>query len=282
VVAVSLLTIWLAPSIQDFMASNASWDGLVDFSAHYNAIQLDSLDALSNPTNAGLLISIPNLGYNNHDLDQIKQYVEAGNTLVLMDDSGYGNDILQYLGVSPRFNHSPLLDPLFCYKNQYFPRITDFSSFLTNGGINSIVLNHATCIDNVLPSQYLAWSSSSSFIDLDQNGSQDDSEPQGPLVVAARVKAGLGTIYLISDPSLIINSMEEQDNNSQFVSFLIGDSGSVLVDRSHLVKSNLDIAKMNLSSLRRAFSSPYALMGLVIVIFILVSSYTFKKGEIFG
>jgi hypothetical protein len=264
------------------MASNASWDGLVDFTAQYRAIQLDSLDELSDPTNPGVLISIPNLEYNNHDMDQIKQYVETGNTLVLMDDSGYGNDILQYLGVSPRFNSSPLLDPLFCYKNQYFPRITDFSSFLTNSGINSIVLNHATCIDNVLPSQYLAWSSSFSFVDLDQNGSQGDSEPQGPFVVAARVKAGLGTIYLISDPSLIINSMAEQDNNAQFVSLLIGDSGSVLVDRTHLVKSKLDIAKMNLSSLRRVFSSPYAAIGLVIVIFILVSYYTFKKGEIFG
>jgi hypothetical protein len=282
VAAASLLAIWLTPSIQDFMASNASWDGLVNFNAQYRAIQLDSLDALSNPTNPGVLISIPNLGYNNHDLDQIKQYVETGNTLVLMDDSGYGNEVLQYLGVSPRFNYSPLLDPLFCYKNQYFPRITDFSSFLTNGGINSIVLNHATCIDNVLPSQCLAWSSSFSFVDLDQNGSQDDSEPQGPFVVAASVKAGLGTIYLISDPSLIINSMADQDNNTQFVSLLIGDSDSVLVDRAHLVKSNLDIAKMNLLTLRRTFSSPFALMGLVIVIFILVSYYTFKKGEIFG
>ena len=281
VIVVSLVAVWFYPSLNDFMASNAMWNGITE---QFQVADIDSLDNLGDKTGNNILIIIPYMPYNDNDLASIKQFVNDGNTLILMDDFGYGNSILEYLGTPIRFNHNIVLDPLFCYKNAYFPRITDFSSEIKEQGIKAIAFNHATILSQVNESQTLAWSSSSSFLDTNKNGTKDKNEPAGPFAVAAEFQIGKGTVKLVSDPSIIINTMVEQNDNNQFTKYLIGsngNSGSIMLDRSHLSKTPLDSSKISLLSFKEFIANPYVIIGLVAIIFIIVTRFTLRKGELF-
>ena len=285
IIVVSLVCIWLSPSVQDFMAANSLWNGVKDLSNEVNAANIDSLDELPESPQGKTLVAIPYLQYGDEDLPEIRNFVTEGGNLLLMDDYGYGNSVLEYLGVAARFTGEALLDPLFCYRNQWLPRITDFSPEIEESGVKVLVLNHATSLTNVAESDVIAWSSSSSFLDLDEDESWWQLEPKGPFPVAARFKLGKGTVTLVSDPSIVINSMLRKDDNYSFVKHLAG-SGSgpeqILIDRSHLQKDPRDESKIGLTNLRTVFSTPYPLLGLTAIVFIVVSRYTLKKGETIG
>jgi hypothetical protein len=281
VIVISLLCIWFYPSIQDFMAGNAMWNGIREFSAEFSTEQIDTLDELPESPEKGALVIIPYLDYAEEELVRIKQFVDDGGTLLLMDDYGYGNVVLDYLGMRARFTNKPLLDPLFCYKNQSMPRISDFAPRV-KGKIDVIMLNHATTIANITPSKAIAWSSTTSFLDLNENGTLDPDEPEGPFAVAAEFRLGKGRLLLLSDPSVAINTMVGRDDNYDFISYLInreGEQKEIQIDNSHLTKAPLDVSKTRLLDTREAMANPYALLGINAIIFGVVSRYLLKKGE---
>jgi len=276
---------WFYPSVEDFMASNRMWNGIRSFCSEFRGDNIDSLDDLPDLPEKAVLVVIPYLEYTDEELSKMKRFVDDGGTLLLMDDYGYGNSVLAYLGVGVRFTNKPLLDPLFCYKNQSMPRITDFAPKVKESGIEIITLNHATTLTNTIESEAIAWSSNSSFLDINENRSWDEVEPKGPFAVAAEIQLGNGTLALISDPSTIINTMVGRDDNYDFVRYLTGHEGEqkeILVDRSHLTKAPLDVSKTRLISAREGLSNPYALLGITAMIFVVVSRYTLKKGETIG
>ena len=57
-------------------------------------------------------------------------------------------------------------------------------------GIKIIAFDHGSALSGVAASQALAWSSSMSFMDTNQNGNLDPGEAQGPFVVAASISRG--------------------------------------------------------------------------------------------
>ena len=282
IIAISLLCIWFYPSIQDFMASNTMWNGIRNFSSEFNADDIELLGEPPDVAEETALVAIPYLDYSNEELSQLKGFVEDGGTLLLMDDYGYGNSVLAYLGVSVRFTNKPLLDPLFCYKNQWLPRIIDLAPRVKESGIDVIVLNHATTLTNVEQTDIIAWSSTTSFLDINENESWDEGEPKGPLPVATEVRFGKGKLVLAADPSIMMNSMVGRDDNYSFMRYLTSRNGEqmgILIDSSHLTKTPLDVSKTRLTGVREILSTPYPLLGIVALIFVVVSRYTLKKGE---
>ena len=177
ILVISLLYLWFFPSIQDFMASNNMWNGIKNFYNEFGAGNIESLDELPDLPEETVLVAIPYLEYSNEELPKIRRFVNNGGTLLLLDDYGYGNSVLAHLGVPVRFTNKPLLDPLFCYKNQWLPKITDLAPNVKENGIDVIVLNHATTLTNVAEAEVIAWSSPTSFLDTDENESWDEAEP---------------------------------------------------------------------------------------------------------
>ena len=282
---ISMLCIWFYPSEQDFMASNIMWNGIRDFNSEFSVDQVDSLDDLPDLPEEAVLVAIPYLEYTDEELAKMKRFVDNGGTLLLMDDYGYGNSVLAYLGVGARFTNKPLLDPLFCYKNRSLPRITDFAPEVKESDIDVIMLNHATTLTNVVESEAIAWSSSASFLDINENESWDQGEPNGPFAVAAEFRLGKGALALVSDPSIVINDMVSRDDNYAFIRYLTrhkGEEKRMLLDSSHITKTPIDVSKTRLIDRREVLSSPYALLGITAMIFIVVSRYTLKKGETIG
>ena len=279
---ISALCIWFYPSLQDFMETNTAWNGIRKFSDEYSAVNNESLVEPGDYQEGSVLVAIPGLDYSEDDLGRLKRYIDKGGTLLLMDDFGYGNSILAYLGLSARFSNRPLLDPLFCYRNQNLPRITDFDPRVKAAGIEAIVLNHPTTLIDVAGEQAIALSSPASFLDMDGSGNWSEGEPKGPFVVAAEIKLRKGMVYAVSDPSIIINTTFGRDNNEAFIKYLItrrGEPKTVTVDAQHLVKAPLDIGKERLLEIWAFLSNPFAILVIMAVLFIMIYRYTYRKGE---
>ena len=277
VLIISLACIWFSPSVQDFMAANQMWNGVSRFNRDYGAANVNSLESAQLP-DAGTLVAIPYLDYSATELEAIRSFVDHGGTLLLMDDFGYGNTVLEYLGVQARFSHQPLLDPLFCYKNPALPLITDFTTALP--GVNEVLMNHASTLLSVPEEAVVARSSSSSYLDLNGNSVYDEGEPKGPFVVAAKLKVGDGTVALVSDPSTAINSMVDKFDNRAFISDLSTNAGEgpFVFDSSHLAKAPLDVSKTKMTSIRNWLASPYVVVVITAVVFALAGVAMNKGG----
>jgi hypothetical protein len=261
------------------------WNGISDFINGYNATGIHSLDNLPELPEKVTLVEIPYLDYRSEELAKLKQFVESGGTLIIMDDYGRGNEILSYFGVDIRYSNNVLLDPLFNYRNQTMPRITDFDSEIKDSGINVITLNHATTLINADTSEVIAWSSAASFIDMDENGDWDENEPKGPFAVAARLQFGGGIICTLADPSIITSGMLDRDDDYAFIKYLTNsnsEQAEVIFDYSHLTETPLDISKTRLLDTRKVLSNPYALIGVTAVVFAVVFNFTLRKGKEVG
>ena len=72
IVAVFLITVWFFPSNVDFRPQNPFWNGLEEFQRELSAIELDSLDVLSqiDETDSAILI-IPHLPFSDSELTDI-------------------------------------------------------------------------------------------------------------------------------------------------------------------------------------------------------------------
>ncbi len=274
VVVISVIVIWFQSSVQDFMDTNTTWNGIKDFMVTFNASSMDSMAALETVPSKSTLIVIPSLKFSDGDTLSLEQFVQGGGTLILMDDFGYGNAILEKLNISARFAPGILLDPLFCYKNPEMPKIVTFSPAITAASVEAITLNRATSLENIGNGEVLASSSDTSFMDLNGNGSPDQNEPKGPFAMAVKYPMSAGIVEVVADPSVLINTMLPMDENTQFMGYLLGagaEENDVYIDKSHLPSSPLDIAKTKLIAARRIVSNPFALVGALALVFIFVS-----------
>jgi len=222
---VSWLSIAFYPSAQDFMRANPFWNGLRDFSERFEADMVPSIDQATAQRGGGLLIAIPYLSYNDEELAHIAGFVMAGGSLLLMDDYGYGNQALSALELDMEFSGEPLLDPYINYRNQWLPLATSLAPELREAGIERLNLNHATALRVRGTYEVLAWSSDTAYLDSNRNETWDEGEVRGPLPLAARAEVGLGTVTVVSDPSILINSMVGRGDNAAFLRHIIaGDN----------------------------------------------------------
>jgi Domain of unknown function (DUF4350) len=263
------VVVWFYPSNEDFRVDNPFWNGLSSLNEQAKVVLLNSLVDLPSEGKGTALLLVPYLQFSDAELEQIRGYVSVGGTLVLLDDYGFGNQVLSRLNLNMRFSGKPLLDPLFDYRNKWLPRITDLVSTPLSVNVSSVVFNHATVLNDTSDASVVAFSSSFSFLDKNSNGEWDDDELYGPFVVAAYTKMDQGYVVAISDPSFLINGMLRLDDNSQFISNVLSLHGSnpqVFVDQSHLPKSTLDDAKADLAVVYGAVASPIGTLILIVIV----------------
>lgn len=258
------LTVWFFPSNDDFRVDNPFWNGIRDIRAEYQVQPLDSLaDLPSSPDGATLLV-IPYLSCTSTELEHLNYFVSRGGRLIIADDYGHGNQILEYLGLKVRFSGQILLDPLVNYKNKHFPRIIHLQPDPLTENTDELVFNHATSLTNITADNALALTSPFSFLDYNGNGAREDSEPTGPLPVISRHELGSGQVILVSDPSLFINSMEKIAGNDGFIQNIAATSPVLYIDQSHLTSSELHRTRGWLQYTRSLFSTPVGTVGLVL------------------
>ena len=267
IVILLLIVVWFSPSDEDFRTDNPSWNGLQDIAAGYPILPLESLSDLPAVPLGSTLIIVPYLDFTAEEFVKLNNFVTDGGTLILADDYGYGNHLLEYLGLDVRFSGQTLLDPLSHYKNSWFPKI----SYFNNPGpitvnTRSLVFNHATGLTNATMGNILAQSSRFSYLDSNNNQIWDEDEPAGPLPVITYHSLGKGKVLVIADSSIFINSMGAiADNNILMQNITTLTTGNLFFDQSHLPPSNLSKTKDILVRIHDFLVTPSGTIGLVIL-----------------
>lgn len=262
------LTAWFFPTSSHFGAQNPFWNGLKDFEKEFLATPLESLNALPQNAEGSVLLLIPYLKPTDANVARLRAYLEGGGVLILADDYGYGNTVLEGLGVSARFSGALLLDPLFNYRTSYFPLATNLEPSPLTSEVSSLALNYASALEGE-DLNVVAYSSPFSYLDLNYDGDRNNSEPVGPLPVAGQLVVGTGRLILLADPSIFINTMLAAEDNRQFVQNLLGSAGTdplLFIDQAHLPSSRLEQTKAALASLRQFVAQPVILAALTIVL----------------
>jgi hypothetical protein len=251
-----ILVVWFLPSNDDFRLDNPFWNGSNYMKAEYQARPLNSLADLPSSPNKETLLIIPYTSSTPTDLDRLNSFTSRGGRLIIADDYGHGNEILEYLGLEARFSGQVLLDPLVNYQNKNFPRITYVEPDPLTVNTDNLVFNHATSLLNISENCTLATSSHFSFLDYNGDGTGETQEPTGPLPVISRHQLGYGQVILISDPSIFINSMDTIGSNKDFIQNIADTSSVLYIDQSHLVASELHHTRDWLQQARDILSNP--------------------------
>ncbi len=223
------------PSVDDFSLDNPYWNGMSSAAA---GLGISALPPGVEPDPAGdvLLIAGPDMPFSQGRVSEVASFLESGGVVVLMDDFGEGNSLLEGLGAPVRINGSPLLDPLFMEKSRHYPRVSAPGGSDADGGVE-VTMDYASALE-IVPGagqhgvRVLLESSAFSYLDADGDGEHDAGEPQGPLPVAAEVPYGKGRLVVVSDSSILINSVcGISGGNAEFVRAIAGaGKRAILID----------------------------------------------------
>ena len=190
------------------------------------------------PKNSTIIIIAPQTAFTEQEGSYMRQFLLNGGKLLLADDFGTGNDLLAKLNTTYRFSGRLLLDLSYEKRPSFVTIFTFVNSthpFLQN--VSRLLLNYPTYLTPENGTRALAFSSELSWIDHNQDGIHNQYERSGPFPILAIEPYGEGEVILLSDPSVFINSMNHQLNNSQFrsnlFSSLFDERTIVLIDESH-------------------------------------------------
>jgi len=267
--SLALMIISFIPPNDDFMPDNPFWNGMSMASAETGPLFLQSLGNTSAAAGDALFIIGPSKDFTDDEVSMLRSHLLSGGTIVLADDFGSGNQLLERLGLKVRLNGSLLVDPLFKERDMRLPRILMVSKELVENPDKGIVLNYATVIEGCDNS--LASSSSFSFLDIDLDGVYDEHEPKGPFTVICRMVYGDGRLILISDSSLFINAMLTMDNDNKKLLEGLAGGHKMLVDTGHWMEGVLTTVKRWLSKLYGIASTAEARYTLVALLLILIA-----------
>ena len=199
---------------------------------HLNLEQIELV-----PQTDVLMVLGPTKPYSSIDGQIVGDFVRAGGVLVLADDFGTGNSLLETMDANSRFSGKLLMDLSFD-KRPEFSVCFNFEEDPLTTDVTKLLLNHPSSLTvSGMDTTVVAESSIASWLDSDGDSIRDLGEPKGPFPVAAKERMGDGTIILLSDPSVLINGMITQLDNSIFADNLIFTASdarnSVFFDESH-------------------------------------------------
>ncbi len=268
-VVIVILLIRFFPTNDDFNLENPFWNGLKDFKKETEASStnyISEINSILSPMETTLFIIGPSGTYSSEEVSSISRYLRAGGMLILADDFGSGNSILEGLELKTRFSRHLVVDPLFRGKSSVLAKTVDLVGPLAN--IKSLIFNYPTSLQfNTLEGKIIAISSSFSFFDDNLNGKREKGEGEGPFLMIADISYGKGKIYLISDSSLFINSMLGEEENKKFLERVIKGK-RIFIDTSHHptgILPKLKKAEITIYQIASRFEIRYSLFFLLVM-----------------
>ncbi|MGD0176599.1 MAG: DUF4350 domain-containing protein [Candidatus Bathyarchaeia archaeon] len=257
---------------------NNSWNGCSEVASSTKNTTLLLSFSRELPRNSTLVIIGPSLPYSMTDGAIIRNYLDSNGTVLLADDFGSGNSLLEELNVSARFAGKPLAD-LYAYsKNPSFPLVSGFSHSPLSDNVSVVILDHPSFLDIRDSRQVtiLASSSPFSFIDVQGNGKPAQNESVNSYPVIAYAHVGAGSLVLIADASMFINEMIGLYDNTRLFANVVKAGGSSLVfDIAHLANAPLTgmrlMMKNSLDGLIRFAQASIYLQVLIVVLVVAVS-----------
>lgn len=228
---------------------NTNWNGCSEiFQTYQNASLLTSYDTpLTNNPGSLLAIIGPNLEFTTNDASMIHTFLEGGGTVLLADNLGTGNQLLEALGVSVRISGQPLADLYFYTRNPEFPITYAFSPSPFTSNLTAIAFNRPSYLLTTNSSNVtiLASSSPFSFIDLDQ-GHPVANETVASYPMIATTNIGKGSLIIIADPNIFTNEMLGLFDNTLLFRNLMHGHSNLTFDVAHLRTAPLTAYRIQL------------------------------------
>ena len=213
------------------------------------------LDEIKDPSSTLLIIAGTESPYSNLELEILVRYMENGGSILVFGDFDYSNTIAGLFAIE--YVEHTLWDQNY-RGNVSLIETTAYIRDSANGDKSySLLLNEPVAIKDLQSAQVNFWSSGfevrrqtimstsgSSWIDSDDDGAitpEDEAAPASGFALGMRFDMGprtesLGSAVFISDSSLPINEMWNENQNSLFlkdlVKSMIGSDGVVLFDES--------------------------------------------------
>ncbi|MCX6692468.1 MAG: DUF4350 domain-containing protein [Methanoregula sp.] len=230
-----ILATHLSTNSLEFSRYNTGWNGtsqfFSDLDRHQSAGIFTTSDLALYPKNATLLIIAPERIPTKSELDGYRAFVERGNRIILADDFGQGNEILQGIGSQIIIMSGNLSSVDREYANSYsvvvYPATIETRFFIPP----KLMLNRPAALDGGTP---LMQTSILSWIDINGDRRLNSQESVGIYPVLSFERIGNGELIVLSDPSIFINAMYSQDthdNNRDFIQRLVEQNRPVLIDQ---------------------------------------------------
>jgi len=259
---------------EDFYYGNADWSGYSRIRGELEALVLDLEiergGVLENASGYALLV-VPEERPSGAYLEFLRDFVARGGLLIIADDHGYGNEILEYLGVDARFRHDGLLvDPVFFWKIPLLPKAFDESGAAVALNCASIVACSTSC-------RVLAESSRLAFFDLDLDMAWDEGEPEGPLPVVVECPLGAGRVVLVSDPDAFANISLDEGEGLELLRSIVGERRLVLDSELLSYGPYAEIRRVVVSAASEAYERPFLRVSAALAILITSLSLLLRR-----
>ncbi len=238
----------------DFSVYNPNWNGCSHFAVKtYEAGKFTPNLQLSNeqdmelvdrditsydlePSSSTLVFLGPKADFTGKERDYVHRFLMGGGRVLLSDDFGSANSLLGGLNTSSRFNGDLLLDMSF-EKKPDFGVAYQINDHPITDGVYLLMMNRPTVLKPDEDAEVLVQTSKASWLDRDEDGAYDEDEPSGSFPVLSVEDYGMGELILLSDPSIMINSMLDKVDNQRFVDNVLGylseDREKIVFDESH-------------------------------------------------
>lgn len=219
---------------------NGQWDGTAeirtaadDAGAETTIIRNTSGYTNPTPNETVAVVLSPTETYTNSDTEAVRSFVRSGGTLLVAEDYGEGgNELLSAVGADARVDGRPLRDERRAGPSPAFPRTVPVANHTYTAGVEELMLNHGSVV-NPASATTLVRSSEFSYLDRNQNDALDDREELTSHPVVTVEAVGTGTVIVVSDPSIFLNSMLDRSDNAAFLKNIVGTHQTVLLDVSH-------------------------------------------------
>ncbi|NJE25881.1 DUF4350 domain-containing protein [Thermococcus sp. MV5] len=219
------LSVPVFKSSAEYSVLNTDWNGVSSFgrllySKGEIVPVLSTYESMGLGERKGTLIIVgPNLDFTNEEIWELKRFLENGNTLILADDFGTGNEILEGLGVEQRFGRGELITPIYS-KNYQYPITAEIADPDLAKNVERIVMYNPSVILN--SENALVYTPNSSIF----------RNSYGAFAIVEEVEYGEGEIILISDPDIFTNSLFRE--NEEFIKNLLDYTGGpFFIDEAH-------------------------------------------------
>jgi hypothetical protein len=276
-----VLFVWLSvmalvPSVDPYSLDNTLWNGLSTASRELKLsyTTVSNLNSLGN--NSVVFVVGPSRQPSDYEIEALRNYVYSGGYLVLMDEYGYINSLINSLGLNASITGELLRDPLYYWRSSALPIV---NAFVGNMSFK-VYLNYASTINHT-GGITLASSSYFSYLDLNNSGIHEPNEPSGKMdVVVLYNNVGRGKVLIFSDSDVLINSMINQGDNLIFVKSLIPNGCRAYVLRDLISTGTYTIFKTSFL-LFYAFlfnsSVKYPFVALLLVTSYFLGKATYKE-----
>lgn len=236
-IAILALAAHVSTTSSEFSRYNYEWTGTSEFFSMLDergARDLVSFSSLVHERDALLLIIAPESTFSEEETLYIRDFLIRGNTVFIADETGAANPFLSAMGSSIRIIPGNISSTEMAYADPrtiiVYPRVSD--PLLAN--VSSLTLNKAS---EVSGGSALVSTTLFSWDDRNGNGKPDEDEPLSFFVVSAKEPIGAGTLYVLSDPSIVINGMrtvrQGTGDNAVFIENLLASRGTVLLEQTH-------------------------------------------------